>query len=173
MQKKIKIPKGVLIFISVITGIIVVGFSLSKYESSSQMMATARVALIASNAYVEFDDDIKGYPGCEPKIYELTITNKEENKICEVTQKYSIKIENSEFENLPLEVSIYKDAECTDEIIPDTNGYYKQDDFIFYSGVEGSKKVYLKVEWPVTSKNPAYAFEVDYFRVRIIGEQLD
>ena len=89
MQKKLKIPKGILIFISIVTGIIVIGFSLSKYESSSQSIKTARVALMASDAYAEFDDDIKGYPGCAPKIYELTITNKEENKICEVSQKYS------------------------------------------------------------------------------------
>ncbi len=173
MKRKLKIPKGVLIFVSLITGMIVISFSLSKYESSSQTISTARVALIKNDVYVDFNEDIKGFPGCEPEICELTITNKQDDIICEVSQKYSIKVENSKSENLPLEISIYKDLECTDEIIPDANGYYRQEDFKFQAGIEGSKKVYLKIEWKELNKNPIYAFEIDYLRVRIIGEQID
>lgn len=40
-------------------------------------------------------------------------------------------------------------------------------------GIEESNKIYAKVSWPVSNKRPSYAFEIDYFRINIIAEQVD
>lgn len=172
-RKGKKVNKVILLFLLILTAIIVVNISISKFESMGQLSGTSRVALMASDAYVDLDDDIMLYPGCEPKVYEVIITNKEENKICEVTQKYQLKIEKGETANLPIDISLYKDANCTQELIPNGNGYYSSDDYVLQAGVEESKIFYAKISWQNSSKNPSYAFEIDYFRIRIISEQVN
>ena len=131
------------------------------------------MALMANDIYADFGEGIKGYPGCEPQIYEIEITNKEEEKICEVAQKYLVKIERDESVNIPLEISLYKDANCSEILAPNANNFYDETDFRFNAGEEGSKKLYLKLNWPKVYKNSSYAFEIDYVRIHIIAEQID
>ena len=168
-----KINRVLLLFLLIITVIIVISFSISKYESRIQISGTARVALMASDTYVDLENDIMLYPGCEPKVYEVVITNKQDDKICEVTQKYQLKIERGETANLPIDITLYKDANCTQQLTPNGNGYYTSDEYVFQAGVEQSKTFYAKVSWQNSSKNPSYAFEIDYFRIHIISEQID
>ena len=128
---------------------------------------------MAGDAYVGLEKDIMLYPGCEPKVYEVIITNKEDNKVCEVTQKYQLKIERGDSSNLPIEISLYKDSNCTQQLTPNGNGYYTSDEYVFQAGVEESKTKKEKISWQNSSQNPSYAFEIDYFRIHIISEQID
>lgn len=171
--KKHKISKVKLIFLAILTTIVIVNLSLSRYKSFVVGTTSANVALMAHDVDVDFSDEIKGYPGCDPKIFAINLTNKENNKICEVKQKFKMKIEREETANLPIEIALYKDAGCTQIIETDENGYYNQDDFIFDAGVEQTKTIYLKIIWPEARKNPAYAFEIDYFALHIVSSQVD
>ena len=168
-----KLSANKLAFICIITAIIVVNLSIAKYKSYVNSVASTTVALMANDTYVEFSDEIKGYPGSNPKIYVINITNKENNKVCEVSQKFNIKIEREEINNLPIEISLYKDINCTQILEADANGYYEQENFKFQAGEEATKTVYLKINWPEARKNPAYAFEIDYFALHIKSTQID
>ena len=168
-----KLSVGKLIFFFVITAIVVVNFSVAKYKSAVTNIDTVTVALMAQDAYVEFENEIYGHPGDAPKVYAIRLSNKENEKICEVTQKYKMKIEREETQNLPIEIALYKDASCTQILSTDVNGYYEEEDYIFDAGVEQSKTVYLKIIWPEARKNASYAFEIDYFNLHIISTQVD
>ncbi len=168
-----KIATGKLIFLFLITAIIVVGFSLSKYETKLEIMGTSKIAIMANDVYVDIENTLQGYPGCNPYVYEIIITNKENEKICEVAQKYVIKIEKEESQNLPLEVELYKDVACTQRITKNGAGYYNDVDFVFDANIEQTNKVYLKVNWPSDNKNPANAFEIDYFRILVNSDQIN
>ena len=129
--KRKKIKKGILIFLYIITAIIVINISISKYETTSIVHKETTVAIMESNSYVEIENDIKMYPGCEPQIYDITITNKQNDAICDVTQSYKLKIERSEPQNLPLEIALYSDANCTQLLTPNEFGYYTDENYKF------------------------------------------
>ena len=171
--KSIKLPIIPLILLTIIAVAIVVDLSIAKYKSATNAIDSVQVAIMANDAYIEFDDEIKGYPGCEPKIYEINVTNKENEKICEVKQKYKFKIEREESKNLPIEISLYKDCGCKHILNSNEDGYYEDETFVLEEGVEQTNKVYLKIIWPELKKNASYAFEIDYFALHIISSQID
>lgn len=171
--KSIKLPITPLIMLTIIAVAIVVDLSIAKYKSATNAIDSVQVAIMANDAYIEFDDEIKGYPGCDPKIYEINVTNKENEKICEVKQKYKFKIEREESKNLPIEIALYKDSGCTQILNTNEDGYYEDETFLLEEGIEQTNKVYLKIIWPETKKNASYAFEIDYFALHIISTQID
>ncbi len=172
-QKTKRISSFPILFFTIITTVIIVNLSVAKYKSITESIDSVQVAVMANDTYVQFDDEISGYPGCEPKVYAINITNKENDKICEVKQKFKIKIEREETTNLPIEIDLYKDAACTQIIDKNEDGYYEKEDYYFDAGVEQTKTFYIKIIWPEARKNATYAFEIDYFDVHVISTQID
>ena len=163
----------VVILLCIVTAVIVISLSISKYESKVKFVDSTTVALMASDVYAPVGDEIKGYPGCDPYIYEIVLTNKESDKICEVSQKYAFSIEREDNVNLPIQIALYKDIDCTELLTANQDGFYESNEFKFDAGQEQSRKFYLKVTWPESYKNPSYTFEIDYFRIHVLVDQID
>lgn len=162
---------AVIIFFCIIL-LIVTKFALAKFKTTNSYTGGAIIALMANNVYVDINEKISGYPGCDPIICPITLTNKNENGICEITQKFEISIDKKNIQNLPIVFSMYNDELCTEIIAPDENGVYTNDEFILDAGVEQTKTVYLKISWPEDIKDNYLAFEIDYFKLYIVSTQV-
>lgn len=162
-----------ILIICIITSILSIELTLAGYKSSTNLMAATTVALMANNTTIEIENNLDGYPGCEPIICPITLTNVKDNKVCRVGQKYSISIDRTEIKNIPLEFSLYKDEYCTEILAPDENQNYSAESFVFKAGVETSITYYLKIEWPEDKNNSDLAFEVEYFKINVDVEQID
>ena len=170
-MKKFKLPR--LLFYVFITTIFVVSLSLSKYQSSLSTNDSVRVALFANDVTTTYSLEQKIYPGSTPLIIPITITNKKDGEICDVSENYVIKINNNENFNIPLQYNLYKDNNCSDEIIINQNGYYEDTSFTFKNGIEKTNTYYLKVSWPSNANDSAYAFEIDYLIMKFIITQIN
>lgn len=177
MNQKYKISRKKFIMkiliICVITSILSIELTLAGYRSSADLMSAATVAVMASNTTIEIENKLEGYPGCEPIICPIVLTNVKNNKVCKVGQKYSIYVDRTEIQNIPLEFSLYKDEYCTEILAPDENGIYTDETFIFEAGVEASVTYYLKIEWPEDKNHSDLAFEIEYFKINVDVEQID
>ncbi|MBP3596089.1 MAG: hypothetical protein J6J60_01630 [Clostridia bacterium] len=177
MNQKNKISRKKLILkiliICIITSILSIELTLAGYKSSTNLMSAATVALMANNTTIEIENNLEGYPGCEPIVCPIILTNVKDNKVCKVGQKYSIYVDRTQFQNIPLEFSLYKDENCTEILAPNENLVYTDESFIFEAGVETSITYYLKVEWPEDKNNSDFAFEVEYFKINVDVEQID
>lgn len=174
MKKKEKIFElHNLIFIIIITTTIIIGYTLSRYESKIEGRGTTTIAVMADTVSTNIEVPLEGYPGSESIIAPITLANKENGKVCEVSQKYTIEIEKQDAENIPLNYSLYKDEYCTEIIETDENGKYTSEDFTFKPGIEESKTYYLKIDWPEDQKSELYAFEIEYFNIKVVSTQID
>ena len=162
-----------LIFLCIITTIIIITMSFSKYESTVAGNNVTKVALMANSVSMDINLPISGHPGMDFIICPIVITNKEEDKVCEVSQKYTIEIETQEYLNIPLTFELYKDKYCTEIMGCDENGIYYYDDFFFKAGVEDQKTYYLKIDWPENANSEYLAFEIEYFSVNVVATQVD
>lgn len=70
MNQKNKISRKKLILkilmICIITSILSIELTLAGYKSSTNLMSAATVALMANNTTIEIENNLEGYPGCEP-----------------------------------------------------------------------------------------------------------
>ena len=162
-----------ILILSFITTILSIELTLASYKSKINMQAATNIAVMASNVTADIENTLEGYPGCEPIVCPITLTNKDNGKICQIAQKFSISVNRKNIENLPLVFSLYKDQTCTEILEPDENGVYANDEFVFKAGIEDVQTYYLKIEWPEEEKNADLAFEIDYFELEIITEQVD
>ena len=160
-------------FLVFITTILVVSISLSKFTSTLSNSDSVSVALFANEVTTTHSLNQKLYPGSDALIIPIMVTNKENGKICEVSENFVIEIKNNENENIPLEFGLYKDSNCTNPILKNANGYYTDNEFKFIKGIEDNKMYYLKVNWPSNYNDSAYAFEVDYLIIKFIITQID
>ena len=170
IKQKIKFHN--LLFIYVVTTIVVTVVSFSKYVTTVSRENVAKVAAMATNVSVDMSIPKDAYPGFET-VYPIVLTNKEGDRVCDVAQKYSIKISREDIINIPLEFALYKDEYCTVPLSKDENDAYTDTDFYFDAGIEQTKNVYLKIVWPEEYNAEYYAFEIGYFSINIIGEQID
>lgn len=169
-EKKIKLHN--LIFIYVITTIIVTVFSFSKYVTTVSTDNKAKLAAMATNMSVNITLTQEAYPGFS-MVFPIEISNKENGRICDVSQEFILKIDRADMENLPLEFSLYNDEFCTNKIDETEKDTFLSESFNFTAGVEETKTYYLKVDWPENEKNESLAFEIGYFSVEIIATQVD
>lgn len=176
MPKKRKEKRNSLytfLFACFITTFIVVGWSLSKYQSTMTMKQTTKVAVMANDVQFVIEDMIQGYPGCPDIVYPIILTNKQENNICEISQTFTIDIQKQETENLPLQIGLYEDEACTKKLEENADGLYTAEDFRFQAATEETKTYYVKINWPIDKNSAYYAFEMDYFKMHIQITQVD
>ena len=169
MKIKTRIFKNLVLFILLILLSASVG-TFSRYVSMVYGNTIARVALFGHNTKVEMKN-IKGKPG-DVKIIPIEITNTKNDKVCEVSQEFTIYINRKYGKNLPLNINLYKDKDCT-ELIHISDKVYTNEDFKFEAGKNQTKKYYLKIEWPSNSSSVDNAFEIDYFTIDFRVVQVD
>lgn len=172
INKKILSPQK-LAFIILITMMIVNTLSLSRYKSTTAGTSSTKIALLANDVSFSIEDTVKGYPGELNRIYPIIISNKKDEKICEVSQKYTISINKLESPNLPLEIALYKDSICTVKLNPNDDGTIVDESFEFSAGTEDTKTYYLKVSWPSDRNSEEYSTEIEYFNIDITINQVD
>ncbi len=163
-----------LMFFCIISTLIVVNFSLSKFKTTTAPTeATTRVAVMASNITADINANLKVYPGCDPIVCPIELTNNDGEKTCEVSQTFTISVEKNDLANLPITFALYKDENCTEIIEPNEDGIYISEEFKFNANARETKKYYLKASWPEEKNNESYAFEIDCFKLNINVTQVD
>lgn len=172
-MKILKIKTHNLIFLYIVTAIIVITLSFSRFESTVAGESVARVAVMANAVTTDVELPISGHPGMNSIICPIVFTNKEQDKVCEVSQVYTLEIKRQEYSNLPLMYELYKDKYCTEIMSPDENGIYASEEFYFSAGQEETKTYYLKIDWPKEINDEYLAFEIDYFSINVVATQVD
>lgn len=173
MRNEHKIKSHNLIFLCFITTIIILSISFSRYESTVASDSTTRVAIMATDVSVDAQVPVGAYPGSDPVVCPITITNKDGNNVCEVAQSFTIEVERSTTENLPLTFELYRDEYCTEILQADENGIYSADDFRFTAKDEQEMTFYLKINWPEDKNDEAYALEIEHFAINVVATQID
>ncbi len=144
----------------------------AKYSSKMTATATTQIALMANNISTEIGN-IKAYPG-QTTIIPIKVTNKDaDNRVCEVSESFKINLNRNYSNNIPLQVSLCKDASCNNKILVDENGIYDDPDFKFKAGVENAKTYYLQIKWPREYNDVFYSFEIDYIVLDFYVQQID
>lgn len=169
--QKISISK--LAFILFVTTIIISEFTLSRYSTTLSKQEEATIAVMGSDVSLNILTPSDVYPGSAPAVIPIVITNKGNGKVCDVSQKFQVSLIRSESINIPFEYGLYEDIDCTNLLQKDENGYYTDSSYNFDAGIESSKVLYLKVEWPEEYNQESYAFEIDYVKVKITVTQVD
>lgn len=159
-RKKGKLPIHLYLIYMIIATLLFTGVTFSSYVSTSEGGDEVQVALFANDTEVILPVT-ECYPGCEFTI-QVTVTNYEGDKVCEVSQAYSITAETVTG-SIPLELDWL-------EVDGDPVGNFHINDG------EKQVKVYdLKVTWPVTDSNitSEYADEIEVIRIIIDCNQID
>ncbi len=171
MKKEITLPR--LLFFFFITTVIITEFTLSKYSTIATASDSVTVALLANDVTTTITAPQNIYPGSNPVIIPITVTNKENDKVCQVSETFVFDLITNENPNIPLEYSICKNSTCTSTFSKNSDGFYTDSTFNFQAGTEESKTFYLKVYWPEQYNDSSYAFEVDYVNLKFIITQKD
>lgn len=174
MKKRLKnLSLSKLTFILIITTIIVTELTLSQYSTTLSRQEEAVIAIMGSDVSLNIVTPQDIYPGSAPAVIPIILTNKENNKVCDVSQEFSLSLERSELENIPFEYALYEDSNCTKVLETNQAGEYVNSDFSFKAGIEDSITYYLKLTWPEEYNQENYAFEIDYIKVKVKTSQLD
>lgn len=169
MKTRNLVESYLLIIIIILTGFSVL--TLARYITSIYGLSSARVAIFANNTSTTLED-ISGKPGLVT-IVPIEITNFNAEKISEVNSKFTINISHDYGKNLPLVFNLYKDKECSEIIYRDENENFFDDEFTFKALQKGTKKVYLKIEWPKEENSMQNVFEIDHLTVNFRVSQID
>lgn len=164
-----KIIKNILFFSVLMTSLTMI--TLSKFATGTYGLSTARVALFGNNTSVEITN-IKGKPG-DITIIPIEVSNVLNGKTSEVAETFTIYVNRDYGSNLPLNLNLYKDRECTSIIYRDEYNNYFDDEFFFLPKKGETKTYYLKIEWPKDSNDSANAFEIDYLSLYFRVTQVD
>ena len=162
-----------LMFFCLMTTIIVVELTFSRYATTLSKTTNAVIALMANDVSTDIIIPDGIYPGSEPSIITVSVKNEDNGKISQVSQKYMMKIVRNGQVNIPFEFELYKDENCTQLLKMNENGYYYDTGFTFDAGVKKEHTYYLKVYWPEEYNDSSYAFEIDYISFLIDIIQLD
>ncbi|MCD8364565.1 MAG: hypothetical protein LUC83_01890 [Clostridiales bacterium] len=142
----------------------------AKYATSGSSQSSATVAVMGSDISIDLVDNPL-YPGMEPEVIPVTLTNKDGDAVCEVSQSYSFSVTRLT-ENLPLTVQVYTDPNCTQGNEVPLNS----DTGTFIASREKEATYYIKVTWDdavAANKASTYATEIDYLRVNVTVTQID
>ena len=110
------------------------------------------------------DQELYIAPG-ETVEFEVTLTNAEDEKICEITQNYIVTVENLTG-NMSLDYQYFLVKDNVETLTAGMQG-------TFAAGIEESATYKIKVTWKDGPKSAASAFEVDGLKLVIKTEQVD
>ncbi|MBR3786247.1 MAG: hypothetical protein IKJ77_07565 [Firmicutes bacterium] len=135
----------------------------AKYTVGAEGNDGARVAIMATDAEINLEDFCLA-PG-EEKEFTVTLTNQENERVCEVAQSYTLKVENLT-NNLDFAYEYYLMDTGTMTIVDEATG-------IFEAGTAETATYKVKVLWPDVPQPANHAFEMDALRIVVHAEQID
>lgn len=170
-KKRRRVPVSVILVYLLVATLGMGSVTFSSYVSTAEGQSTARVAIMAANATVPVTAPISGAPGERSDPIAVTVTNKENNKVCEVTQRYTIEAEiwkpQDQTTNIPeLVCEFYSDQNCQNKLTAAPTG-------IMNAGEPTSVTYYVAVRWPGPTAAADLAFEIDALQITVIAEQVD
>ena len=158
------IPIKVYLSYLIIVTLIFSGVSISKFSTTVSSNAETRVAIMAEDVVCNLKDQIFLAPGETEEIV-ITLTNKEDGKVCEVSQQYSMIVRNLS-DNLELNQEYFLIDGLQEVKVDKVDG-------IFEASKEKSVTYKIKITWPNVPQPETSAFEVDALQVVINTEQID
>lgn len=170
---KRRINLKILIMLLLITTAIASALSMSKFETTitSSNKTIVAVPMIDSSTTLKLDDNIL-YPNMEKPIeYSLVVKNAKDNKVNQVSLKYTIKIES--LGNIPLDIAVYREDDTNNETNLLTNGKTSEIDMPIDEAIHNYK---LIIKWDNTLEgynNYLYNGEVSYVKIDIDAVQVD
>ena len=166
MKRLKKIPLRVWLFYLLLISILFTGATFASYKSESSGGSSTRVALFANDVNVDLTITDMA-PGKTVEI-PISVTNYDENGMCEVSQSYNMYAE-AFVGVLPLKLE-WKNVD-TNAIVGDSvNGQF------FVSGGKREHKHKLVVSWPVVDgvyPDASLADEIEVIRLVVHCEQID
>lgn len=164
--------KNKLLVVSVvITSIIVMTITFSKYKSKSKIVDSASVA----RPVMSLSNDVLNIsinPQDNEKSYIFEVSNYDSKNKLEVTMQYRIEVNTSN--NLPLNFELYKYDENTKDKVGEnlliTNT--TENEIMSYEQKTTNKYI-LKIKWDENEKNYLYSKEIDYIELTLNSKQID
>ena len=161
-------PIDILLLLCIITSIILVSVSISKYKNVMSVSDSVQVAVPIINLE-ENVLDVRINPTDTEKDYVFKVSNKEEDKKSEVSMQYTIQIKT--LDNLPLEFELYK---YENGQIGTTNLLTNNITQNIPMKLGSAEHEYqLKIKWQDNSNDYKYAKVVDYVQINLKSEQMD
>lgn len=167
-KRRRRIPLSVWLAYLLVATLIATGVTFSGYVTEAYGSDSARVAVMATDVTVTLTGDQFIAPG-EEVTFGFTVANYENNKVCEVAQKYTIQeiklLSNPDgTENLKGITFTVMDGEKTVNL-----PYTDQ----FAAGENQAKTFTIKANWPAGNYGEEMSFEVDAIEITVNAEQID
>lgn len=148
----------------------------ARYSTTASGSDGARVALWGSTQTIQLADSntLPKQPG-DSCSYSLTVTNqRDDNKVSEVAQKYSIQVVTAG--NLPLTYTLTRDGTVIGtftETSSTPTWTVAENDMTFSAGTAAQMDYKLTVLWPADKTNQALASVPDFIEINVCAEQVD
>ena len=173
MHKKKKLNSRKIVVLFIVTTIIIVFQTISKFKSSVATNSTARVAYPAIDLTSSQILETSINPNSAEKEFVFSVKNSNGVNKTQVTMKYNIQIET--LSNLPLEFELYtydNEKMGTTNLL-NGNGK-KTNEFILSDFDNDEKNTYkLKIKWKDGATDYRYNNTIDYVRIRVNSEQVN
>ena len=147
----------ILLLLCIITSIILVSVSISKYKNVMSVSDSVQVAVPIINLE-ENVLDVRINPTDTEKDYVFKVSNKEEDKKSEVSMQYTLEIKNTN--NLPLKFELYNYANGA--IVGENLLSNNKTQIIPLKLNDEEQEYQLKIKWNQENKNYQYAKVIDY-----------
>lgn len=163
-KNKMHLPLSAYLTYLLVATLLFTGVSFSKFATTSSGEDSARVAVMAMDTSYVIAEELPIAPG-ETVEFTVTLTNKEEDRICEVTQNYFMTVENLT-NNMALSYDYFLMDGANEKVQDSVSG-------TFHAGVEESATYKIKITWTGAPQPASSAFEVDGLKIVIKTEQVD
>ena len=161
-------PIDILLLLCIITSIILVSVSISKYKNVMSVSDSVQVAVPIINLE-ENVLDVRINPTDTEKDYVFKVSNKEEDKKSEVSMQYTLEIKNTN--NLPLKFELYNYANGA--IVGENLLSNNKTQIIPLKLNDEEQGYQLKIKWNQENKNYQYAKVIDYVQIVLNSSQID
>ncbi len=161
-------PIDILLLLCIITSIILVSVSISKYKNVMSVSDSVQVAVPIINLE-ENVLDVRINPTDTEKDYVFKVSNKEEDKKSEVSMQYTLEIKNTN--NLPLKFELYNYANGA--IVGENLLSNNKTQIIPLKLNDEEQGYQLKIKWNQENKNYQYAKVIDYVQIVLDSSQID
>ncbi len=153
-----KLPVTRLTAYLLVAAVLTLGASFSRYSTSGQSADAARVAafvLMGSDSSTSTDLLLENMAPGDTVEYHFTVSNFQDSAVCEVAQSYTVSF--SDFDNLPLEYELKKDAAS----------------YMLPANTKTTNDHILSITWPENDNDAALADEIDLVTITVTSNQVN
>ncbi len=166
---------GILVFLTIITTIIIVSFSISRYQSTIAGADTGQVAKIILNKSQELEISLDGnnfYPG-STYTYEFGITNEDNGNVLETKMNYTITVNDLGYIPLTyrLETVSVTGSGTAISNTDLTKGVATNSGTMPLTSDTHTYKLYI--HWDIADNNESYSKLLENIKISIDAKQID